>query len=355
MIQSQKKTRIEWLDAMRGFTMILVVMFHVSTQSFCQLDNSSSSTPFLLLFRMPLFFFVSGFLVYKPTFEWSIKKYISLVAKKVRIQLLPTIIFFILCVSIRHENIFVTMVEFLSTPAKGGYWFTWSLLHLFLFYYTIQIVLNKFSKSRKIKWDTVFIIFWCIAVLLYFMLFMPSKFNFNTPFWDYSSLTQTIKYLQFFIVGILARHYWGQIENIFDSKNFSLFIIIISVVCSLECLKFHNFSLPVEHVIRLVAIYSLVIIVLMFFRFYKDSFSRNTIIGQSLQYIGTRTLDIYLIHFILLPVLPSIGSFLSLYRPNFLLEIVLSLSVSLIVIGGCLIISNILRVSPILSKYLFGR
>ncbi len=355
MIQSQKKTRIEWLDAMRGFTMILVVMFHVSTQSFCQLDNSSSSTPFLLLFRMLLFFFVSGFLVYKPTFEWSIKKYISLVAKKVRIQLLPTIIFFILCVSIRHENIFVTMVEFLSTPAKGGYWFTWSLLHLFLFYYTIQIVLNKFSKSRKIKWDTVFIIFWCIAVLLYFMLFMPSKFNFNTPFWDYSSLTQTIKYLQFFIVGILARHYWGQIENIFDSKNFSLFIIIISVVCSLECLKFHNFSLPVEHVIRLVAIYSLVIIVLMFFRFYKDSFSRNTIIGQSLQYIGTRTLDIYLIHFILLPVLPSIGSFLSLYRPNFLLEIVLSLLVSLIVIGGCLIISNILRVSPILSKYLFGR
>lgn len=352
MIQSQKKTRIEWLDAMRGFTMILVVMFHVSTQSFCQLDNSSL---FLLLFRMPLFFFVSGFLVYKPTFEWSIKQYISLVAKKVRIQLLPTIIFFILCVSIRHENIFVTMVEFLSTPAKGGYWFTWSLLHLFLFYYTIQIVLNKFSKSRKIKWDTVFIIFWCIAVLLYFMLFMPSKFNFNTPFWDYSSLTQTIKYLQFFIVGILARHYWGQIENIFDSKNFSLFIIIISVVCSLECLKFHNFSLPVEHVIRLVAIYSLVIIVLMFFRFYKDSFSRNTIIGQSLQYIGTRTLDIYLIHFILLPVLPSIGSFLSLYRPNFLLEIVLSLSVSLIVIGGCLIISNILRVSPILSKYLFGR
>lgn len=220
MIQSQKKTRIEWLDAMRGFTMILVVMFHVSTQSFCQLDNSSSSTPFLLLFRMPLFFFVSGFLVYKPTFEWSIKQYISLVAKKVRIQLLPTIIFFILCVSIRHENIFVTMVEFLSTPAKGGYWFTWSLLHLFLFYYTIQIVLNKFSKSRKIKWDTVFIIFWCIAVLLYFMLFMPSKFNFNTPFWDYSSLTQTIKYLQFFIVGILARHYWGQIENIFDSKIF---------------------------------------------------------------------------------------------------------------------------------------
>lgn len=295
------------------------------------------------------------FLFISHTFERSIKKYISLVAKKVRIQLLPTIIFFILCVSIRHENIFVTMVEFLSTPAKGGYWFTWSLLHLFLFYYTIQIVLNKFSKSRKIKMGTVFIIFWCIAVLLYFMLFMPSKFNFNTPFWDYSSLTQTIKYLQFFIVGILARHYWGQIENIFDSKNFSLFIIIISVVCSLECLKFHNFSLPVEHVIRLVAIYSLVIIVLMFFRFYKDSFSRNTIIGQSLQYIGTRTLDIYLIHFILLPVLPSIGSFLSLYRPNFLLEIVLSLLVSLIVIGGCLIISNILRVSPILSKYLFGR
>lgn len=92
------------------------------------------------------------------------------------------------------------------------------------------------QKKTRIEWldamrgftmILVVIIFWCITVLLYFMLFMPSKFNFNTPFWAYSSLTQTIKYLQFFIVGILARHYWGQIENIFDSKNFSLFCYYI--------------------------------------------------------------------------------------------------------------------------------
>ena len=35
--------------------------------------------------------------------------------------------------------------------------------------------------------------------------------------------------------------------------------------------------------------------------------------------------------------------------------VVLSVAVALVVIGFCLLISNVLRLSPILKKYLFGR
>ena len=56
------KKRIEWLDAMRGFTMLLVVAYHVAQFGFGENEKTSAALPFLVLFRMPLFFFVSGFL-----------------------------------------------------------------------------------------------------------------------------------------------------------------------------------------------------------------------------------------------------------------------------------------------------
>ena len=74
MEKAVKKPRLEWLDALRGFTMILVVANHVSQMGFEQQWKLSSSLPFLLLFRMPLFFFVSGFLAYKATQVWNMKE-----------------------------------------------------------------------------------------------------------------------------------------------------------------------------------------------------------------------------------------------------------------------------------------
>ena len=80
-----------------------------------------------------------------------------------------------------------------------------------------------------------------------------------------------------------------------------------------------------------------------------------TWIGRSLQYIGRRTLDIYLIHFLFMPNLPGIGSFFSSNRHNFIMDTTLSVLIGLVIIGFCIITSNILRVSPLFKKYLFGR
>ncbi|MCD8301949.1 MAG: hypothetical protein LUC44_02895, partial [Prevotellaceae bacterium] len=64
---------------------------------------------------------------------------------------------------------------------------------------------------------------------------------------------------------------------------------------------------------------------------------------------------IYLLHYIFLPVMPAVGVWLNDNRPNFLLDVVLSVSVGLVVIGFCLLVSNILRISPFLRLYLFGK
>jgi fucose 4-O-acetylase-like acetyltransferase len=97
------------------------------------------------------------------------------------------------------------------------------------------------------------------------------------------------------------------------------------------------------------------LIVVMYFRNHQDRFTRETRIGRGLQYVGTRTLDVYLLHFILLPQLPEVGKWLDAHHPNFVLDIVLAVGTALVIIAFCLLISEILRMSPFLKKYLFGR
>ena len=75
--------------------------------------------------------------------------------------------------------------------------------------------------------------------------------------------------------------------------------------------------------------------------------------GSALQFIGKRTLDVYMLHYFLLPHLPQIGKYIQ-EGHNATLEITLGVLISLIIIGLCLVISAILRTSPLLAKYLFG-
>ena len=97
------------------------------------------------------------------------------------------------------------------------------------------------------------------------------------------------------------------------------------------------------------------LIVVMFFRHYASSFTSDKPVGAMLQYIGKRTLDVYLLHYIFMPKMPFVGQWLNANRPNFVLSITLSLIVALVVTAFCLLASNVLRISPIFSEYLFGR
>ena len=52
--------RIEYIDAMRGFTMILVVFAHIC--HFCLDDSRMGYNAVFIIFRLPCFFMLSGWL-----------------------------------------------------------------------------------------------------------------------------------------------------------------------------------------------------------------------------------------------------------------------------------------------------
>lgn len=86
--------RIEYLDAMRGFTMTLVIIGHVF--AYCMNHGNVINTELTNL-RLPLFFFVSGFLVYKDDLIWNFRNLFSFIKKKFRQQIIPTIFFVFVC------------------------------------------------------------------------------------------------------------------------------------------------------------------------------------------------------------------------------------------------------------------
>lgn len=351
---AEQKQRMEWLDAMRGFTMILVVAYHVAQFGFGESEKISASLPFLVLFRMPLFFFVSGFLAYRSKFIWTAESFASLAWKKMKIQVIPALVF--LCVFLLLKSKYHFWDGFLvamKSPTKDGYWFTWVLLQMFLIYYVAASVAQRWCRNSHIP----IVILWAVAVFAYLSLFMPKTFGkwYDTNFMMYSSFYQTLKFFHFFLLGNIVHRCWDGAQKLFDTKWFFPLTAVVALLSCADIFRLHTLQFQWTNLPKTLAMYSLMLIVLMAFRYYKDAFTKQHKIGSALQYIGTRTLDIYLLHFILLPKMPEVGKWLNESHPNFVIDIVLAGSLALIVIAFCLLISNVLRVSPVLKKNLFGR
>ena len=111
------KKRIAYIDAMRGFTMILVVYAHVCY--FCLDGPLMGFNRIFYLFRLPCFFMISGWL-FEPVAR---RPFREVIRHKAMVQLLPTFIFLLLL---------APPPEFFHQlgTLKGGYWFTFVLFEL---------------------------------------------------------------------------------------------------------------------------------------------------------------------------------------------------------------------------------
>lgn len=363
-----KKPRLEWLDALRGFTMIMVVANHVCNFAFVLPNQASSSMQFFVLFRMPLFFFVSGFLAYRASQIWSLKTLGEQLLKKFRVQTIPTIVFFLTGAAFIGNKFIPTVMDWLSQTAKGGYWFTIVLLYMFIVYYLFCYVESLFmakqngkTKQKVKSWMPITLLF-IISICFYETCYLPKYFSWafghkgtTNMFINYTSLNQLFIYFPFFLYGNIVRRYWDKVQIVFDSKWFFPIIIVILIFAGLDSRKWHLLRMAWAIVPLTLARFTLLTIVFMYFRYYHQYFTKRTVVGRSFQYIGRRTLDIYLLHLLFMPNLPNIGEFFVKYRHNFIVDTTLSLIIGLIIIGFCIITSNILRISPFLKKWLFGR
>ena len=326
--------RIEYIDALRGFNMILIVMLHVFICSYHANTETFNWHSYFSLFNLPLFFFISGFVFYRKDRLWNIHFFLKFIMEKTRILLLPTLVFFS-----SYSYIFgLNFVKEICTDLKSGYWFT---IVLFCFFTIYAIIMTVFRVTKL-----VMIILLILSILLLWSN-KPVIYDLVNP--NLISIGK-LRYFIFFLLGVFVKNHFNNFERLLVNRWTMTFLIpffFISVI-----LLFHSFM---PETLKFVLWGSSgLIIVFGLFRHYEKSFAKESIIGYCLQYIGTRTLDVYLLHYFFLPQnLHEAGQFFN-ESLNPTIELFVTLLLALLIICLCLILSNVIRLSPLLAHWLFG-
>lgn len=325
------KYRIEFIDAMRGFTMILVVYWHLSLAFGLQKENFNE---IFLTFRMPLFFFVSGFFGFATFTKTILKKKLY---NRIFGQLIPTLI----VGSIFFLSHGIEITDALYDINKRGYWFTITLFEIFIVYACLKFFIDQLSIKSNIQ-DIIFI----LLIVLFSILTIPSHALDQYSWWKLLSGFWFVKYTPFFFFGVIIR------------KHLPIFIKYIhnKYLISICIILFLTFIILPSTIGRALQAYLGILIVFSVFEKYQHFFNQSTYVGNKLSIIGKQTLPIYLLHYFLLDGVLSLSKLAQTLSLNnsWITGCLITSVLSLLIISICLMIEKTMKVSTILHSLLFG-
>ena len=335
--------RIEFIDAMRGFTMFLVVLAHVS--EYILLPNNPQAFSFsniFSMFRMPMFFFISGFVLYKTGFEWNADNTIAFFKKKIPVQVLSPLLFLLLYCTLHSEYTFGNAIFHVN---KYGYWFTFVLFVYFCLYIIMQWLFRLFHVSNWLR-DALLL----VAGLVVYLWTTHYVGKQSGNLYGLLSVGRW-PYFLFFVIGTRVRKYYQEFERLLDTTWLTLLCLIVFIGLNFMPSLVNVSNMAYHLLLRL----SGLIVVFAVFRKYQHNFSREHAFGRMAQFVGRRTLDIYLIHyfFLITNMQALLPDFSNLNSP--FLELLTGTAVTIAIMACCLLVSAVLRVSPIAAHYLFGQ
>lgn len=163
------------------------------------------------------------------------------------------------------------------------------------------------------------------------------------------------KFFLFFATGMLVRKHWATCASWLDGKWPPTLLVVLFLGFTVFLFK----QMPSPSTV-VSGIYEMgcgvvgSLTVFAFFRRHQASFTKETSLGRRAQYVGSRTLDIYLLHYFFVPrQLADVGAWFA-HQNNPALEYAFTVALALVVVAICLVVSNVLRLSPVLGHWLFG-
>ena len=327
--------RMNYLDVLRGLSMLMVIYCHVRLFSFKLSPESTPISTFFNAVMVHMFFFISGYLAYKKGRQWSVTIYGKEVFNKAVMLLIPTVVFWAI------------LVYFQLYPwgFPAGFWFTEVLFEMFFIYFTIAYLMNKCNPLAE---DIVLI---GLCMLMFVFSFKMT----SIPFSSNLCLYQLGNYFGAFLLGLLCKKY-NDLFVRFISNKWLLTLTIIIPLASLF-LIYGPVKLPVTglawEMVRLINGMTLSVAIFALFRNNADYWNRIGRLQKYAIFIGRRTLDLYMIHYFFLPTLPILGNYFS-NSQNYTIEFIVVATLTMVIVGCSLAVSAFLRTSPILARYLFG-
>lgn len=309
------------LDFMKGSAIFLVVLGHV-----LQYASGVEHHPFrdfIYSIHIPLFFFVSGFLVSK---KLSMKQNILLFVSKKSRLILPLLLFGTFDVVICGAD----LGGFLSW-SKFGLWFLWMLFLFNMTYSASQMVLLK----NKRKWIE-------IGVLV-----LPALIGVSLRIWKDTPLGLTFNFMQaynyiFFLMGITISRY--KLKKYIMDDRLGVLLLLVYITGLSTGISALNIPMKVAGVLLLFCIIKKL-----------NSEILSTKWGGYFVSIGRYTLYIYILHFYPLRTIitmpESVRNFVfvspCIYIPIFS-------SISMFIIWFSIVIAKCLCSNEYIRKYVFG-
>lgn len=219
-----EKKKIEWLAVLQGFSMLLVVMGHVTLTNQFGDDSTpvtSGMEKVIYTFHMPLFIFISGWLFYYTCIRKE-KSYNDMLMSKAKRLLAPFFVFTVITMVLKlafpqlmhrmvdTKEIIDTFILFRSNPL-GEMWFIIVLFELMLLYPIYQLITKNATSA-------------VVGILISVLL------NKNAPPISYFYLGKVAYMLPFFVGGVLCcRFVW---QKYIGKYWFFIIIAMLFVVCN---------------------------------------------------------------------------------------------------------------------------
>lgn len=339
---NEKSSRLEYIDCMRGFTMLLVVYCHVLTNAFGVDLDSSLINAIGLKWRMPLFFFVSGLVACnsKSDAEWLWKH----LKKRLLNQFLPTFVtgsFFFLYTG--RDIVY----NFKYHMYKGGYWFTIALFEVFIIFSFISYFLHTLKIGRR-GMCAAYILVIAMDILLTYQFTDMQELDIvlNIGHCQIFIVEKLLLYLKYFFLGAIAKLYFDSFKQIVANNIISALALVIFVVVFGKEGILTNITLGVAGIS----------IVFNIFLHYQHLFCSKTKIGRILSCFGRNTLQIYFLHYFFIEGMKNLWnpSLINFIVSNWYVELCLVMSISIIVTISCVVADKCLQTVPIIHTLMFG-
>lgn len=329
--------RIEYIDAMRGLAILLVVICHCCHLSFQ--NTIVYSIEINQAIQIPLFFLISGFFASQLTR----KSFWNCIYDKITHLIIPAL----LMLGTYCWIFGLSFQKTILTGFKNGYWFTLVLFVFIIIYLSIDKTL-RFVGISGLKANFVHIILG--LVVSYSALFF-SKYAKTCSLINLFSVTEYFNYT-YFVVGAVLFEHRDTVFKLQRNAILSGLCILFYFLAQIATALYGTESLQLGAGIFLLCMHtsSLLIIWQLFHRY--PTLSTDSHIGRFLSLIGRRSLDIYFIHYFFLPDLHLWGNYLLINAQfiEYLLAIMLAIPITFISLG----MGYILRLSPVTARLLLG-
>lgn len=350
--------RYGYLDAFRGLSMILVVFGHVILHSMKLTGDESVLNMVMQTFRMPSFFFISGFVAYRALERWDASYLKSIMLRKFQAQIVGAA-FFIAVLYFSFPKYHIYQPTDLN---YGAYWFTITLFRIFMIYTIIVMIcrwLNRCIHKRGRQSETE-VLMCVIMIILSIVGCVINVLNVeNTIAIDVVG-RRTLNYFQFFTLGVIVRKIGMERVGKYITGNGLGFIFMIFLLISMINIQYVEElkSISLHTITKIVVCYFGIGTMFGLFYTLRDEFEKfegiSGRIAKMLRYTGRRTLDIYFLHYFFLPNLRWMHKYFSKGVNEMVPQIITASVVTLVIVGLCLLFSYMLRCSPILRSWLFG-